>query len=73
MGATCQASDDVTRPLGDPQEASIKTALDFLAGRACTPISASAMEGARASKTRQFELLSPARPSTAQREVPGSF
>ena len=73
MGATCQASDDVTRPLGDPQEASIKTALDFLAGRACTPINASAMEGARASKTRQVELLSPARPSTAQREVPGSF
>jgi C-terminal processing protease CtpA/Prc len=73
MGATCQASDDVTRPLGDPQEASIKTALDFLAGRACTPIAASSMEGARSTKAQAFELLSPARPTTAQREVPGSF
>lgn len=72
MGATCQASDDVTRPLGDPQEASIKTALDFLAGRSCTPITASSMEGARSSKGG-LELLSPMRPSTAQREVPGSF
>jgi C-terminal processing protease CtpA/Prc len=38
--ATCSAADDVSRPLGDPQEAMIKTALDFLAGRSCTPISA---------------------------------
>jgi carboxyl-terminal processing protease len=73
MGATCQASDDVTRPLGDPQEASIKTALDFLAGRACTPIGVSSMEGARSAKASGFELVSPTRPSTAQREVPGSF
>lgn len=73
MGATCQAADDVTRPLGDPQEASIKTALDFLAGRACTPINASSMAGARSAKGQAFELLSPARPTTAQREVPGSF
>ena len=73
MGATCQAVDDVTRPLGDPQEASIKTALDFLAGRACTPINPSSMEGARSAKGQGFELLSPARPTTAQREVPGSF
>jgi hypothetical protein len=36
--ATCAATDDITRPLGDPQEAMIKTALDFLAGRPCTPI-----------------------------------
>ncbi|WP_066661018.1 MULTISPECIES: S41 family peptidase [unclassified Sphingomonas] len=72
MGATCQASDDVTRPLGDPQEASIKTALDFLAGRSCTPITASSMEVARSSKGG-LELVSPTRPSTAQREVPGSF
>jgi len=72
MGATCQAVDDVTRPLGDPQEASIKTALDFLAGRSCTPITASSMEGAQRSKGG-LELLSPTRPSTAQREVPGSF
>ncbi len=73
MGATCQASDDMTRPLGDPQEASIKTALDFLAGRSCTPITVSSMESARTGKGGALELLSPLRPTTAQREVPGSF
>jgi hypothetical protein len=34
---TCAASDDLTRPFGDPQEAMVKTALDFLAGRPCGP------------------------------------
>ncbi len=75
MGATCQASDDVTRPLGDPQEASIKAALNFLGGRACTPIGAAATLSADRTPipTAGFELLSPTRPNTAQREVPGSF
>jgi C-terminal processing protease CtpA/Prc len=36
--STCAVTDDPTRPFGDPQEAMIKTALDFLAGRQCTPI-----------------------------------
>jgi C-terminal processing protease CtpA/Prc len=36
--ATCSAADEISRPLGDPQEKMIKTALDFLAGRQCTPI-----------------------------------
>jgi C-terminal processing protease CtpA/Prc len=36
---TCTAADDPSRQLGDPQEASIQVALDFLAGRSCTPIS----------------------------------
>jgi C-terminal processing protease CtpA/Prc len=40
--STCSAQDDVTRPLGHPQEAMIRTALDFLAGRACTPIGGTA-------------------------------
>ena len=39
--ASCQAADDIFRPLGDPAEASVKGALDFLAGRTCTPIGAS--------------------------------
>ena len=33
--------------LGDPQEVSIRTALDFLAGRSCTPISG--VQGAQGS------------------------
>ncbi len=40
MPNTCRAGDDLTRPLGDPAEASIAAALDFLGGRACTPITA---------------------------------
>ncbi len=35
---SCRAEDDFFRPLGDPREASIAAALDFLGGRACTPI-----------------------------------
>jgi carboxyl-terminal processing protease len=68
---TCQAGDDFTKPLGDPQEASVARALDFLAGRACAPIPA----GQRSQAVREGEsaLLTPANPTTAQREVPGLF
>ena len=67
---SCQAGDDISRQLGDPQESSTRQALDFLAGRSCTPIgsgtSTLAVGGGR-------ELLSPERPQTVQREAPGSF
>jgi hypothetical protein len=70
--ASCQAADDVTRPLGDPQEASTRAALDFLAGRSCTRISGT--QGAQALRaTAPRTLLAPERPNTAQREVPGLF
>jgi C-terminal processing protease CtpA/Prc len=77
MGATCQAADDVTRQLGDPAEASTKAALDFLAGRSCG--AAIASEGGLSPQSSQFqlqpemELLTPERPTTPQREVPGLF
>jgi carboxyl-terminal processing protease len=67
---TCQASDDVAYPLGDPREASVARALDFLAGRACTPIAVG--QRAQALGARR-ELLRAAQPNTAQREVPGLF
>ena len=67
---SCTASDDVAFPLGDPQEAMVKVALDFLASRPCTPIPA----GRTGQTLRpQAELLTPAVPSVAQREVPGLF
>jgi C-terminal processing protease CtpA/Prc len=69
---TCIAADDISFQLGDPGEASIKTALDFLAGRACTPIAASGTQGTQ-SVTGRKELLQPERPSAVQHEVPGSF
>ena len=69
--SSCQAGDDVTRPLGDPQEASTRQALDFLAGRPCTKISTGI--SALSVKTKPHELLIPERPNTAQREAPGTF
>lgn len=67
--ASCQAADDILRPLGDPTEASVKGALDFLAGRICTPITATT--GQTSQSLRGRELLQGERPNTAEREVPG--
>jgi carboxyl-terminal processing protease len=70
--STCRADDDVLRPLGDPQEGMIRTALDFLAGRACTPIGSSAAAQAPAGEEGP-RLLVPAQPTVMQMELPGSF
>jgi hypothetical protein len=70
VGATCAAGDDYTKPFGDPTESSIKTALDFLAGRTCTPI---ASGGQGTLSAGRLNILQPDAPSTAQREVPGTF
>ncbi|MBB4610257.1 S41 family peptidase [Sphingomonas yabuuchiae] len=69
--ASCRASDDLTRKMGDPQEASTRAALDFLQGKSCTPISATA--SAQAAGDGPRKLLQPERPSVAQRDVPGLF
>ena len=75
MQSTCRAGDDLTRQLGDPQEASIRASLDFLAGRGCTAIAAVPAAGkAQAGQAEaERELLVPQRPSPAQHEVPGFF
>ena len=74
--ASCRASDDIAYPMGDPREASTRSALDFLQGKSCTRIGASASAEARAlSVPIEREALMPTGPriSTAQREVPGLF
>ena len=71
--ASCQAADDITHPLGDPQEASTRQALDFIAGRSCTAISTAQSGQSLNAANERRALLMPARPDTAQREVPGSF
>lgn len=75
--ASCSASDAIDQQMGDPREASTRAAIDALAGRSCTAIGAAA---ATASATAQRlgspvrrTMLVPERPSTAQREVPGTF
>ncbi|MDP9415033.1 MAG: S41 family peptidase [Pseudomonadota bacterium] len=72
VNASCRASDDLSRPLGDPQEASTRQALDFLAGRTCTPISTGGASTQSLGPAPR-ELLVPAQPTTVQREVPGAF
>jgi carboxyl-terminal processing protease len=76
--ASCRAGDDISLPLGDPREASTKAALDFLAGRSCTAITSSgpttlALRTTATTTDTARELLTPERPSTVQREVPGAF
>lgn len=70
--ASCQAADDFNHPLGDPQEASTRAALDFLEGKSCSPIAAGEATAQSVGASRR-ELLTPARPTTVQREVPGAF
>ena len=80
---TCRAADDITNPLGDEREASIATALDFLAGRSCTAISGSgagatattrdsALDGARIAPAER-RPLPPFRPRPGEIEIPGLF
>ncbi|WP_086618975.1 S41 family peptidase [Erythrobacter tepidarius] len=78
---TCRAGDDITRPLGDPRESSIAAALDFLGGRACTPISggkgAVAFDAAQRARAGldlpERQPLMPARPGAGDLEIPGRF
>ena len=70
---TCRASDDIFNQLGDPREASVSTALDFIGGRGCTSFAAGMKEGKSASEVRRLDAVQPARPNTAQRDIPGLF
>jgi C-terminal processing protease CtpA/Prc len=75
---SCAAADDLTVPLGDANEASIRAAIDFLAGRACTTRIAEAPTGLRAQSLNERvvaepEMLVPEQPRAAQRELPGLF
>lgn len=72
MPRTCAAEDGIFRPLGDPEEASTKAALDFLAGRSCTPITSGNGIGTQGGVDR-YQLLQPRELSTAQRENPALF
>jgi len=73
LRTTCAAADDITRPLGDPQEASLRAALDFVAGRSCTPIALAQSAQSTASRNELRALPAPRDASTAQREIPGLF
>lgn len=67
---SCRAGDDLARPLGDPQEASLRQALNFLAGQSCTPIAASGAQSGLAAGERSG-LLKVRQSTVQEREVPG--
>lgn len=72
----CAAADSLSFPLGDARETSIRTAIDFLAGRACTTRitgTGTAAGRSRAQALSEAVMLQAEQPSTAQREVPGLF
>ena len=74
---TCQANDDIFNQLGDPNEASVAKALEFLRTGAatCTPIAGGGVQGTQSVGSRQAErvLLQPDDPTPVQREIPGLF
>lgn len=75
---SCAANDDLSLPLGDPREASVRAAIGFLSGTACTTRIADASAGAAARSSRSLAPERPAmlmadRPNAAQRDLPGLF
>ncbi|WP_375402730.1 S41 family peptidase [uncultured Sphingomonas sp.] len=72
--ASCAAADDLAFQLGDPREASVRSALDFLAGRSCSTITSEARTASVGPvPSGRRELLMPGAPTAPQREVPGFF
>jgi carboxyl-terminal processing protease len=71
MPNTCRANDDISLALGDPNEASLRIALDFLAGRSCTPIVSST--GTMWTMRNEREMLVSGDPTAAQVELPGLY
>ncbi|MGQ2929516.1 MAG: S41 family peptidase, partial [Sphingopyxis sp.] len=64
--------------LGDPNEASLRSAIDFLAGRSCgaritSADSRVASKSLTPSAVPALEMLESETPSAAQREMPGLF
>lgn len=72
---TCRASDDITHQLGDPNEAMVRTAMDFLAGRSCSAIAAAPAGAAGiAAPAGARRLLTREQPrKTTDLELPGAF
>lgn len=73
---TCRATDDIGHALGDPAEGMMAVALNFLAGRSCTAITAAAAATASIGATGTAagsHVLMRGDGGTVQREVPGAY
>lgn len=73
MPNTCSAGDDFRFALGDPQEASVAAALDFLGGRSCNAFASADSGVQRAQSVGGRRMLRPAQPTAAQFEIPGFY
>lgn len=72
METSCQAGDDLAYPMGDPREASTRSALDYLQGKSCTRIGTTGGITTMSTRTPR-QLIVPEHADTAQRETPGLF
>jgi len=70
---SCRAADDLTQPMGAPQEASTSAALGWLAGMPCDPIVAGAPGFQKPGLEREAPYPMPDRPTPAQVYLPGLF
>jgi carboxyl-terminal processing protease len=70
---TCKAGDDPAEQLGDPTEPSLRAALDFVEGKPCAGGAIASGEQTAQALGSHRELLTPLRPTVAQREVTGLF
>lgn len=66
---TCFAPDDIFHELGDPNEAMVAAALNWLGGGSCTAIS----EAKTTQAVKRRRILQPERPTAAQHYLPGLF
>lgn len=73
MPNTCKADDEVGKQLGDPTEASVRSALDFIEGKPCAAPIATSGQVAQALRDTGPRLMTVDKPTAAQREVPGLF
>ena len=70
----CAANDDVSRPMGDPAEASTAAALQWIGSGACSPMTAAAgMAQLKLGPEAERRYPVPERPDPAQFWLPGLF
>lgn len=68
---TCEAEDDIFTPLGDPREASIRTAFEVLRGSSCTAMSQTQGDPPRMASEREMMTAPTQTRSAVQDQIPG--
>ena len=71
--STCKATDDIFHQLGDPNEASVSAALNWLNGGSCTAITATTGAATTQAVKVSYKPLQPVHPSATQERLPGLY